>query len=123
MKKEWFKQRRNQKLAQRKDKKTKKIFYEKGEKEIEGIKNGVRKSKEERRLNENKKVNELEDNEKKPKKKERETDAEQNEKNEDTDCLGKIPMGAEDSEMQDKMCYSRYEENLVDNDNNRKLMI
>ena len=75
------KQRRNQKLAQRKDEKKKKKFIEKGEKEIKGIKKGVRKSKEERRLNENKEVNGLEDKEIKPKEKESEIDAEQNEKN------------------------------------------
>ena len=42
-------------------------------------------------------------------------------KNKDIDCLGKIPMGAEDSETQDKMCYSRYEENLLDKVDNRKV--
>ena len=55
------------------------------------------------------------------KEKESETDAEQKEKNKDTDCLGKIPMGAEDSETQDKMCYSRNGENLLDEVNNRKV--
>ena len=45
------KQRRNQKLVRRKDEKKNKKFIENGEKEIEGIKKGLRKSKEERRLN------------------------------------------------------------------------
>ena len=45
------------------------------------------------------------------------------ERNKNTDCLGKIPMGAKDSETQDKMCYSIWEENLLGGENNRKLML
>ena len=72
-------------------------------------------------MNENKEVNELEDKEIKPKEKESETDAEQNKKNEDTDCLGKIPMGAKDCKTQNEVCYSKYEEILLDEANNGKV--
>ena len=72
-------------------------------------------------MNENKEVNELEDKEIKPKEKESETDAEQNEKNEDTDCFGKIPIGAKDCKTQNEVCYSKYEEILLDKANNGRV--
>ena len=34
------------------------------------------------------------------------------ERNKNTDCLGEIPMGAENYITQDKMCYSIFEETL-----------
>ena len=65
------------------------------------------------------KVEELEGIE--SKEKESEIYVKQKEKNKDTDCLSKIPMGAEDSETQDRRCYSRDRENLLDEVNNRKV--
>ena len=113
------KQRRNQKLARRKDEKKKKKLIEKREKEIEGIKKEARKSKEVRRLNENEEVKELAEIE--PKEKESETDAEQNEKDKNTDCFGKIPMGAKVYETQDKMCNNKYRESLLYEVDNREV--
>ena len=52
---------------------------------------------------------------------ESEIDVNQKEKNRATDYLGKIPIGAEDSETQDEMCYSRNGENLLYKVNNRKV--